>query len=71
MTVTDSAVPHDSAIPTNTEHARVCNTHHPRGTREHQQSRPATVKPDPYNLQSRESPPPGTATPETLTLSQM
>ena len=26
---TDSAVPHDSAAPTDTQHAQVCNTHHP------------------------------------------
>ena len=40
-----------------TRGARECATPTtPGGTREHQQSRPATVKPDPYNLQSRESP---------------
>ena len=33
MTATDFAVPHDSAVPTNTEHARVCNTCRPRQAR--------------------------------------
>ena len=46
VAVTDVAVPHDSAVPTNTRCARVCNTHHPRGTRGHQQNRPAAVRPD-------------------------
>ena len=32
ITATDVAVPHDSAVPTDTERTRVCNTHHPRPT---------------------------------------
>jgi len=34
MTVaaTDTAVPHDSAVPADAECTRVCNTHHPRHT---------------------------------------
>ena len=30
VAATDVAVPHDYAVPTDTEHPRVCNTHHPR-----------------------------------------
>ena len=32
VAATDVAVPHDYAVPTDTEHPRVCNTHHPRHT---------------------------------------
>ena len=32
VAATDVAIPHDYAVPTDTEHARVCNTHHPRHT---------------------------------------
>ena len=33
MPATDVTVPHDSAVPTDTGHARVCNTLHPRQAR--------------------------------------
>ena len=39
VAATDGAVPHDSAVPTDAECTRVCNTHHPR-TREHQSGPP-------------------------------
>ena len=53
VAVTDGAVPHDSAVPTDAECTRVCNTRCPRSC-EHRQGRPATVKPDSYDPQPRD-----------------
>ena len=64
-TATDSAVPHDSAIPTDTERARVCNTHHPRQKRA--SAEPARNDPTRLRRPAPRTTPPGTTTPETLT----
>ena len=45
---TDIAVPHDSAVPTDTEHARVCNIHHPQPTQTTRTpTEPARSRPSP------------------------
>ena len=64
-TATDSAVPHDSAIPTDTERARVCNTHHPRQKRA--SAEPARNDPTRLRRPAPRTTPPGTTIPETLT----
>ena len=53
VAVTDGAVPHDSAVPTDAECTRMCNTRCPRSC-EHRQGWPATVKPDSYDPQPRD-----------------
>ena len=67
VAATDVAVPHDYAVPTDTEHPRVCNTHHPRGhTRT--PAEPARNGPArPIRSPLPRITPPGTTTPETLT----
>ena len=70
VAATDVAVPHDYAVPTDTEHPRVCNTHHPRQKR-------ALAEPTRSCLARLIRPPApritpsGTTTPETRTLSRM
>ena len=65
MTATDSAVPHDSAVPADTERARVCNTHHLRQKRA--LAEPARNDPTRLIRPAPRTTPPGTTTPETLT----
>ena len=48
------AVPHDSAVPTDAECTRVCNTQPPPAHAGTDQSRPAEVRPDPCDLQPRD-----------------
>ena len=55
VVVADGAVPHDSAVSSGAECARVCNIGRP-GTCGYQQSRPAAVQPGSYALQSRDHP---------------
>ena len=70
MTATDSAFPHNSAVPTDAECTRVCNIDRPRQARalaEPARGCPARLTRPPAPRTS----PPGTTTPETRTLSQM
>ena len=62
VAATDVAVPHDYAVPTDTEHPRVCNTHHPRHTQ-------TPVEP-PHDCPARltRTPAPRTTPPGTTTL---
>ena len=55
VVVADGAVPHDSAVSSGAECARVCNIGRP-GTCGYQQSRPAAVQPGSYALQPRDHP---------------
>ena len=64
---TDSAVPHDSAVPTNTRCARVCNTHHPRGHTRTPAEPARNGQARPIRSPVPRITPPGTTTPETLT----
>ena len=64
---TDSAVPHDSAVLTNTRCARVCNTHHPRGHTRTPAEPARNGEARPIRSPLPRITPPGTTTPETLT----
>ena len=64
---TDSAVPHDSAVPTNTRCARVCNTHHPRGHTRTPAEPARNGEARPIRSPVPRITPPGIITPETLT----